>query len=161
MGTQMSDDYISGVSNEHVIEMADDFIKTASNAHSAMEGIVGLLKASFPYYDWVGIYLLSDNKTLKLGPFRGEPSPHTVIPIDSGICGAAVREKQTIVVPDVKADPRFLACSLRTRSEIVVPIKKGEDIVGEIDIDSDTPNAFKDGDRLMLETIADKLAEII
>ena len=121
----MSDDYISTVSNEHVIEMADDFIKTASNAHSAMEGIVGLLKASFAYYDWVGIYLLSDSHTLKLGPFRGEPSPHTVIPIESGICGAAVREKQTIVVPDVKADPRFLACSLRTRSEIVVPIKKG------------------------------------
>ncbi|HBC45846.1 MAG TPA: hypothetical protein DEO84_11435 [candidate division Zixibacteria bacterium] len=157
----MSDDYISTVSNEHVIEMADDFIKTASNAHSAMEGIVGLLKASFGYYDWVGIYLLSDSQTLKLGPFRGEPSPHTVISIESGICGAAVREKQTIVVPDVKADPRFLACSLRTRSEIVVPIKKGENIVGEIDIDSDTPNAFKDSDRRMLEAIADKLAEIL
>jgi GAF domain-containing protein len=161
MEIQMSDEYLSSVSNEHIIEMAEDFIETASSPHSAMEGIVGLLKASFPYYDWVGIYLLSDNNTLKLGPFRGEPSPHTVIPIESGICGAAVREKQTIVVPDVNADPRFLACSLRTRSEIVVPIRKGDDIVGEIDIDSDTLDAFKESNRQMLETIADRLAEIL
>jgi L-methionine (R)-S-oxide reductase len=157
----MSDDYLSENSIDQIIEMADDFIKTASNSHSAMEGIVGLLKASFPYYDWVGIYLLNDSTTLKLGPFRGDPSPHTIIPIENGICVAAVREKQTIIVPDVNADKRFLACSLRTKSEIVVPIIKGNLVVGEIDIDSDTPDAFKDRDRRMLELIADKLSEIL
>jgi L-methionine (R)-S-oxide reductase len=161
MEKTVSDEYLSSLSSEHIIEMADDFIKTAANPNSAMEGIVGLLMASCPHYDWVGIYLLNDEKTLRLGPFRGEPSPHTVIPIESGICGAAAREKVTIIVPDVNADPRFLACSLRTRSEIVVPIKRGEDVLGEIDIDSDTPDAFKDIDRRMLETIAQRLAEIL
>lgn len=157
----MTDEYLSDVSTDQIIKTADDFIKTASNPNSPMEGIVGLLKASFSYYDWVGIYLLNDESTLKLGPFRGDPSPHTIIPINSGICGAAVREKQTIVVPDVNADPRFLACSLTTRSEIVVPIKRGDEILGEIDIDSDTPDAFKDRDRRLIEAIATKLAEIL
>jgi L-methionine (R)-S-oxide reductase len=161
METDVSDEYLSGISSEHIIEMADDFIKTATSPHSAMEGIVGLLMASCPHYDWVGIYLLNDEKTLRLGPYRGEPSPHTVIPIESGICGAAAREKVTIIVPDVNADPRFLACSLRTRSEIVVPIKRGENVLGEIDIDSDTLDAFTETDRQMLETIAKRLAEIL
>jgi L-methionine (R)-S-oxide reductase len=155
------DDYLSEETNNHILEMADDFISTSASPQSAMEGIVGLLKASFNYYNWVGIYLLSDKDTLKLGPFRGEPSPHTLIPISSGICGAAVREKQTIIVPDVNADPRFLACSLKTRSEIVVPIKRGDIILGEIDIDSDTPDAFKDSDREVLEKIAGKIAAIL
>ena len=157
----MTDEYISENSFEQIISTAGDFIRTASNAHSAMEGIVGLLKASFPYYDWVGIYLIADENRLKLGPYRGDPSPHTVISIDKGICGAAAREKQTIVVPDVNADPRFLACSLRTRSEIVVPIIRGALVLGEIDIDSDTHDAFKERDRRMLESIAQMLADII
>jgi L-methionine (R)-S-oxide reductase len=155
------DENLSSVINEHIIEMTDDFISTAASPHSALEGVVSLLRASFSYYNWVGIYLLCDKDTLKLGPYRGEPSPHTIIPIENGICGAAVREKQTIIVPDVNADLRFLACSLKTRSEIVVPIRRGEDILGEIDIDSDTPDAFKDADRRMLEIIADKLAAIL
>ena len=157
----MTDEYISENSFEQVISTAADFINTASNAQSAMEGIVGLLKASFPYFDWVGIYLMADENTLVLGPFRGDPSPHTVISIDKGICGAAAREKQTIVVPDVNADTRFLACSLRTRSEIVVPIMRGDLVLGEIDIDSDTLDAFKERDRRMLEAIAQMLADII
>jgi GAF domain-containing protein len=157
----MSDEYFSEISPDQVIQVADDFIKTASNSYSAMEGVVGLLKASFPYYDWVGIYLLESADTLRLGPYRGDPSPHTVIPIGKGICGAAVREKQTIIVPDVNADPRFLACSLKTKSEIVVPIMRGSKVLGEIDIDSDTPDAFKERDKAMLEKIAAKLAEII
>jgi L-methionine (R)-S-oxide reductase len=157
----MSDDYISSITPDETIQLADDFIKTASNPHSAMEGIVGLLKASYAHYDWVGIYLMVDDNTLQLGPFRGEPSPHTVIPVDTGICGAAVRERQTIIVPDVNADPRFLACSLKTRSEIVVPIRRGDLILGEIDIDSDTPDAFNNRDQKMLEKIAAALAEIM
>jgi len=157
----MSDDYILEITPEQVVKTAEDFIKTASNARSAMEGIVGLLKASFPLYDWVGIYLMADEHTLKLGPYRGDPSPHNVIPIEKGICGAAAREKQTIVIPDVEADPRFLACSLRTRSEIVVPIMRGSFVLGEIDIDSDTPDAFHEKDRKILEMVASKLAEII
>jgi GAF domain-containing protein len=94
-----------------------------------------------------------------LGPFLGKPSPHTRIPLGRGICGAAATEKKTIVVDDVNADPRYLACSLETRSEIVVPILDGDAVLGEIDIDSDTAAAFTDVDRRLLEQVAALLAE--
>ena len=157
----MSDDYIAGISPEEILKTAGDFIETASSPRSAMEGIVGLLKASFPSYDWVGIYVLGEDNCLRLGPFRGEPSPHTEIPIDEGICGAAASAKKTIIVDDVNADQRYLACSLKTKSEIVVPIIKGEKVLGEIDIDSDKPGAFGLIDRNLLEEIAAKLAEFM
>ena len=91
------------------------------DATRAMEGVVRTLKERLPSYDWVGIYLLHSNE-LVLGPFAGKPSPHTRIPLGRGICGAAAAEKTTIVVDDVNADDRYLACSLETQSEIVVPI---------------------------------------
>ena len=77
-----------------------------------------------------------------LGPYLGKPSPHTRIPLNRGICGAAASQKATIIVDDVNSDPRYLACSLETKSEIVVPIMRGADVLGEIDIDSDQPAAF-------------------
>jgi len=93
-----------------------------------------------------------------LGPFVGKPSPHTRIPLGRGICGAAATAKETIVVDDVNADSRYLACSLETRSEIVVPILLRGDVLGEIDIDSDTPAAFGTADRSLLERVATLLA---
>ena len=89
-----------------------------------------------------------------LGPFVGKPSPHTRIPLGRGICGAAATAKATIVVDDVNADPRYLACSLETKSEIVVPILLRGEVLGEIDIDSDRPAAFGDADRALLERVA-------
>lgn len=112
-----------------------------------------LLKEHFPKYNWVGFYLM-DGEELALGPYVGKPSPHTRINLDSGICGAAVREEQTIIVPNVKADPRYLTCSLETKSEIVVPIRKGEKVVGEIDIDSDELDAFDEQDKMFLEEVS-------
>ncbi|HKZ21944.1 MAG TPA: GAF domain-containing protein, partial [candidate division Zixibacteria bacterium] len=117
-----------------------------------------LLKENFPKYNWVGFYLMEGNE-LALGPYLGKPTPHTRIKLDSGICGAAVREEQTIIVPDVKYDPRYLACSLETKSEIVVPIRKGEKVVGEIDIDSDELNAFDEQDKSFLETVSEILSD--
>jgi len=93
-----------------------------------------------------------------LGPFLGKPSPHTRIPLARGICGAAATEKQTIIVDDVHADPRYLACSLETRSEIVVPILSGAQVLGEIDIDSDRAAAFGAPDKSLLEAVASRLA---
>jgi L-methionine (R)-S-oxide reductase len=123
----------------------------------AMLQAVTILKQQMPDYSWVGIYLL-EGQELVLGPFLGKPSPHTRIPLNQGICGAAARQGETIIVDDVDADPRYLACSLETRSEIVVPIARGKDILGEIDIDSDKKAAFGAGDRRMLESIAALLA---
>jgi L-methionine (R)-S-oxide reductase len=123
----------------------------------AMEETVRLLAAEISAYTWVGIYLLDDDE-LVLGPFVGKPSPHTRIPLGRGICGAAATEKATIIVDDVNADPRYLACSIETRSEIVVPILSKGDVLGEIDIDSDRPAAFGDADRVLLEKVAALLA---
>jgi len=125
---------------------------------AALEAAVRALKAAEPRYTWAGVYLLEGNE-LVLGPFVGKPSPHTRIPLDQGICGAAAREAQTVIVDDVNADPRYLACSLETRSEIVVPIFAGGRVAGEIDIDSDLPAAFGPADRELLERVAALLGE--
>src|SRR5687767_6519238 len=123
----------------------------------AMETVVRTLQAEHPDYTWVGIYLLYGNE-LVLGPFVGKPSPHTRIPLGRGICGAAATERTTIIVDDVSADPRYLACSLDTKSEIVTPIMLDGDVLGEIDIDSDKPAAFGPADRSLLERVAALLA---
>ena len=132
-------------------------IARAPSPDEAMTQTVQVLKTEVPDYTWVGIYLL-EGEELVLGPFRGKPSPHTRIPLDRGICGAAASQKQTVVVDDVDEDPRYLACSLDTRSEIVVPIMRGNDVLGEIDIDSDRKAAFGPADRELLEAVAALLA---
>lgn len=132
-------------------------IEGAQSHTDAMQLVVTTLKKDMPSYSWVGIYLLEGDE-LVLGPFLGKPSPHSRIALNKGICGAAASHKQTIVVDDVDADPRYLACSLETRSEIVVPILRGEDVLGEIDIDSDKKAAFGPADRDLLESVAARLA---
>lgn len=127
------------------------------DANGAMEATVRLLKARMPDYTWVGIYLLYGNE-LVLGPFVGRPSPHPRIPLGRGICGAAAAEKETIIVDDVSEDPRYLACSTETRSEIVVPIMRSSEVLGEIDVDSDRRAAFGTADKDMLEAVAALLA---
>ena len=135
-------------------------VAAAPTIESAMQQVVRLLKDAVPYYTWVGIYVVEGNE-LVLGPFIGKPSPHTHIPLGRGICGAAAAEKATIIVDDVHSDPRYLACSVDTKSEIVVPIMRGNDVLGEIDIDSDRPAAFGEADKNMLESVAAMLADRI
>jgi len=122
-----------------------------------LKEVCALLQRERRHYNWVGIYFL-DGKELVLGPYVGAPSPHLRIPVDKGICGAAVREGRTVNVPDVNADPRYLACSLETKSEIVVPLQADGRILGEIDIDSHSPSAFTADDHALLEAVARRLA---
>jgi L-methionine (R)-S-oxide reductase len=143
--------------NETARKIQDAIGKDPSRA---MEATVRLLAADLPYYTWTGIYLLDGNE-LVLGPFVGKPSPHTRIPLGRGICGAAAAEKATIIVDDVNADKRYLACSIETKSEIVVPIMDGNDVLGEIDVDSDRPAAFGADDRELLEAVAALLVPAI
>ncbi len=156
----MTDEFLDDISQQRIIETAEDFINTASSVNSALEAVVNLLQASVSYYDWVGIYILGGDDVLRLGPYRGEPPPHKEIRIGQGICGAAAREKRTVVVGDVNADPRYLACSLQTKSELVVPIMKDGAVKAEIDIDSDKKDAFTDTDIKMVECIAAGLSEL-
>jgi GAF domain-containing protein len=142
---------------DDVLERVREAIAAASSRDEALSAVVGRLKGDMPDYTWVGIYLLEGSE-LVLGPFLGKASPHVRIPLDAGICGAAASAKSTIVVDDVNTDPRYLACSLETRSEIVVPIMRGADVLGEIDIDSDKPAAFGPADQALLEATAALLA---
>jgi GAF domain-containing protein len=134
-----------------------DAVRSAPSAGAAMERAVTLLAAGCPHFTWTGIYLLEGDE-LVLGPFVGKPSPHTRIPLGRGICGAAATQRATIIVDDVNADPRYLACSLETRSEIVVPITQADRVLGEIDIDSDRAAAFGPTDQALLEAVAQTLA---
>lgn len=104
-------------------------------------------------FHWTGFYMMR-GKVLEVGPFIGPPTEHTRIELNRGICGAAATQKRSIIVDDVLSDPRFLACSVNTRSEIVVPLLDGETVLGEIDIDSNRPAAFTADDRIMLEKVA-------
>ena len=141
--------------------------EAASAERSSLEAlqvqIVRAIAGGLPHYDWVGFYMLdpSDPSMLVLGPFVGAPSPHVRIPVTEGICGAAVADERTIIVDDVRADPRYLACSIDTRSEIVVPIWVHGAVVGEIDVDSHTAAAFGAEDRAFLESCARIIASHI
>ncbi len=139
-----------------VLDSIRQSASTASSLSALQEEVVKVISQQLPHYDWVGFYMLDPNDpgTLVLGPFVGEPTPHVRIPVHQGICGAAVAARSTIVVDDVNADPRYLSCSIKTRSEIVVPIFSEETVVGELDIDSHTPAAFATADRAFLEEVA-------
>jgi len=145
-------------SSRGTLESIRAALASATDAQHAMTRAVELLKDEMPQYAWVGIYLLEGN-ALVLGPFRGKPSPHTTIPLGRGICGAAATARATIIVDDVNNDPRYLACSIDTQSEIVVPIMRAGRVLGEIDIDSDLRAAFGPDDRSLLEAVATLLSE--
>jgi len=147
-------------SSEEIIAYISSLIQRKEDRSFILKETVRFLKENFPYYTWVGIYLLEKEDELVLGPYLGKPSPHTRIKIDKGICGAAVREKETIIVPDVNQDPRYLACSRQTKSEIVVPIVRGDRVFGEIDIDSDRSDAFDQNDKEFLERVVEVLAGV-
>lgn len=124
-----------------------------------MSTIVGRLQERLGSYDWVGFYMiekgrLGEEPMLVLGPYVGAVTQHTRIPLNKGICGAAVSSGRTVIVDDVSSDPRYLACSIETKSEIVVPIRVKGEVVGEIDIDSHTPAAFTADDRQLVEHCA-------
>ena len=128
----------------------------ASSLESLQQGIVEAIAQRLPYCHWTGFYMLdpSDPATLVLGPFAGDPTPHIRIPVTQGICGAAVASGETVIIDDVNADPRYLSCSIETRSEIVAPIYVRGSVVGEIDIDSRNLAAFTSTDRAFLEETA-------
>lgn len=133
-------------------------IESISDSTAALTRAVTLLTNENTHYTWAGVYLLQGDE-LVLGPYVGKPSPHTRIPLGRGICGAAATERTTIIVDDVNSDPRYLACSLETQSEIVVPIMRGDRVLGEIDIDSDKRAAFRPDDQQLLEAVAAILSE--
>jgi L-methionine (R)-S-oxide reductase len=136
----------------------DQLNSTARGADHLMEGIARLLHEKMLKYNWVGFYMLEPGANppmLALGHFQGAMTPHTRIPLNQGICGAAASSGRTIVVDDVASDPRYLACSLETKSEIVVPIFARGNVAGELDIDSHFAAAFGPEDCELVEYCAE------
>ena len=142
---------------DEVRKQADRLSDAARTADELMEGITVLLNHEMLKYSWVGFYMLepgANPPVLVLGRFQGAMTPHTRIPLHEGICGAAASSGKTVVVDDVKTDPRYLACSLETKSEIVVPVFVRGKVAGELDIDSHFHAAFGPEDRALVEYCA-------
>jgi GAF domain-containing protein len=142
---------------DDVRKAADRLSSEARSADQLMENISLLLNKQMLKYNWVGFYMLeagADPPMLVLGHYQGAMTPHTRIPLNLGICGAAASSGKTVVVDDVKVDRRYLACSLETKSEIVVPIFVRGKVGGELDIDSHFVSAFADEDRELVEYCA-------
>jgi GAF domain-containing protein len=137
-----------------------DQIRHLASASSSLVGLqTGIVAAAaerLPHFSWTGFYMLdpADAEMLVLGPFVGAATPHVRIPVSQGICGAAVSAGETVIVDDVGSDPRYLSCSIETKSEIVVPIYATGKVVGEIDVDSHERAGFKNDDRVFLEEVA-------
>ncbi|MGB5238123.1 MAG: GAF domain-containing protein [Flavobacteriaceae bacterium] len=124
--------------------------------------ICELLKENVPHYDWVGFYFKNgDKRELRLGPFAGTPTDHTIIPFGKGICGQVAVSNQNFVVPDVSAQDNYIACSINVRSEIVIPLFKDGENIGQIDIDSESPDPFTEEDERFLEFINQEVAKIL
>lgn len=143
---------------EEVRNEIAELAQAAPNAKELMQGVCRLLHDRMLKYNWVGFYMLEPGAKppmLGLGAFLGAMTPHTRIPLNQGICGAAASSGKTIVVDDVSKDPRYLACSLETKSEIVVPIFVKGRVAGELDIDSHFAAAFGAEDQTLVQYCAE------
>jgi GAF domain-containing protein len=110
-------------------------------------------------YNWVGIYVMNhETRTLHLGPYAGAPTDHTVIPFGKGICGQVALSGQTHITGDVTAEENYIACSIETKSEIVVPMYWNNQLIAQIDIDSHIADAFDEADETFLKEVNQLLA---
>lgn len=124
------------------------------------QAIVEWLDAEVSHYNWTGFYFMNDEKKqLEVGAYVGEKTDHTSIPYGRGICGQVALSGETFEVPDVHAQDNYLACSLATKSEIVVPMFQGKRLIGQIDIDSHQSDPFTSEDHELLEKVCAFVAE--
>ncbi len=136
------------------LERVERIINREAESDEIVRQVVELLHDRVDHYSWVGVYFVEGHE-LALGPWKGpQATEHARIPVGEGVCGAAAASGVTEIVDDVNADPRYLACFLSTRSEIVVPVRYDGMVVAEIDIDSDMAAAFGEEDRAFLERVA-------
>ena len=137
----------------------DALLTGESNLYANLSNASALLNQFFDRINWVGFYLMEDGE-LVLGPFQGLPAC-VRIAVGKGVCGTAVENKESIIVPDVHAFPGHIACDAASHSEIVVPIIKDDVVLGVLDIDSPELNRFSEEDRVGLELVISKLVKHI
>lgn len=135
---------------------------TTSSIDERLLCLCQLLEKDIEYYNWVGFYFRNGKKEeLHLGPYVGEPTDHTIIPFGKGICGQVAVSNENFVVPDVTAQDNYIACSISVKAEIVVPIFVNGENIGQIDIDSNTPDPFGKADERFLEFVCEQVALIL
>ena len=140
----------------------DSIIEKSTSVDEKLLDICTLLEAKVDYYNWVGFYFRNgDKEELKLGPYVGAPTDHTIIPFGKGICGQVAVSNHNFVVPDVSAQDNYIACSLTVKAEIVIPIFVQGENIGQIDIDSNTPDPFTEDDERFLEYVCAQVAKIL
>ena len=148
----------SSEGEQEIVTKLDALVATVNTEIGLLDSIVRLLHEKMLRYNWVGFYMIEERPgeetMLVLGPYRGSMTPHTRIRLNQGICGAAASTGKTVVVDDVASDPRYLACSMETKSEIVVPLFVCGEVVGELDIDSHFAAAFGTDDKRLCEYAA-------
>ncbi|EDP98228.1 GAF domain-containing protein [Kordia algicida OT-1] len=143
-------------------EIENIIANTELSVDDRMTKICELLQENIAHYDWVGFYFKNGDKPeLKLRAFAGEPTDHTIIPFGKGICGQVAVSNENFLVPDVKAQDNYIACSIHVKAEIVIPLFVNGENIGQIDIDSHTPDPFTKEDEEFLEFINAKVAEIL
>ncbi len=127
-----------------------------------LQAVCDLLKKEKQFYDWVGFYFKNGNKKeLKLAQFAGKPTEHVIIPFGKGICGQVAVSNQNFIVEDVTQQDNYISCGIDVRSEIVIPIFKNGENIGQIDIDSHTINAFNEDDTKLLEFVCELVSSDI
>ncbi len=142
-----------------VSQIVSDF---TLKSNEKLTKVCELLQDKIPYYDWVGFYFANEaERTLHLKAFAGEPTDHTVIPFGKGICGQVAESNQNFVVPDVKAQDNYIACSFTVKAEIVIPLFKDGKNIGQIDIDSNTIDPFTEADERFLEWVNKQVSKTL
>ncbi len=121
-----------------------------------LQAVCDFLKEKMEFYDWVGFYFKNGNKKeLKLAQFAGKPTEHVLIPFGKGICGQVAVSNENFIVEDVNQQDNYISCGINVKSEIVIPIFKNGENIGQIDIDSHTVNAFNEKDAALLEFVCE------
>ena len=139
-----------------------DLVSRSSSLDATLKEVCELLKSSIPYYDWVGFYFKNGEKEeLKIGPYAGATTDHTIIPFGKGICGQVAVSNKNFVVADVSSQDNYIACSLSVRSEIVIPLFVNNVNIGQLDIDSNTIDPFTHEDERFLEFVCESVASIM
>lgn len=144
------------MNTQNLLEQIAEYAQQSPN--TAQQRTCDLLLAEIPHYHWVGFYFMNhEEKMLHLGPYAGAPTDHVKIPFGKGICGQVAESGNTFRVDDVTEQDNYIACSIETKAELVVPIYKGDELIGQIDIDSHTAAPFTDADEEFLTAVCDIL----
>ncbi len=148
---------------ECIIADFKSFLMQPHSSDEAMQYICESIHEKLNDYDWVGFYLVSKNeeRMLELGPYVGEHTDHLKIPFGKGICGQTAESQETFLIDDVSKEENYIACSIHVKSEIVVPMFNNTRMIGQIDIDSSTINAFNDADEIFLKEICSLISPSI